>query len=247
MNEFVIMERIFNLRRIKAGHIGEMTKISKRMKGYLEDYKFCSEVRYEKQRFETQWRRYCSVHEEMLELLTEADRIEESIRHQGQEKSFEDLLQCIEVYLLAGAKKSSEMCQGQSGALGQELTSLQEASGVFASRGMDDEVRSSVSAVSSRSRGSRRSTKSNASSRVREEDDLEEFLGGSSNVNNQVMTSVFASRGIDDEVRSSVSAVSRHSRGSIISNTSSVAREEAKLERILSEKRLRLLKASKQR
>lgn len=77
LNESVVMERIHQLRRIKAGHLGEMTKITKRMENYLKDHKLCGEVRDEKQRFRTQWRRYCSVYEEMCELLSEAERIDQ--------------------------------------------------------------------------------------------------------------------------------------------------------------------------
>ena len=69
LNESAIAEKIVALKRSKAGHLGQLTKIYRHLDEYLNDYKFVNEVRVNKERLTTQWCRYASVHQEICELL----------------------------------------------------------------------------------------------------------------------------------------------------------------------------------
>ena len=212
----MISERILYLRKIRAGHLGEITKIHKKLERYLKDSKCCSEVHYEKQRLETQWCRYSSVCREMLELLSEDERIEEMSRHESQVKCHEEFLECIEEYLLAVAKQTSEISQRSSDVNNQGSKGERHGE-------VDDDDRSSISGDSSHSRMSRRSHIPKASSIGREEAKLQRILSfDKSDVSyNQIMTSMQASWDMDDEVRSSVSKTSsRSTRSSRRSSTS---------------------------
>ena len=56
IDDSVISERIVALRRSKAGHLSEMTKIYRRLDEYLKEYNFLPEVRSETHRLDTQWK-----------------------------------------------------------------------------------------------------------------------------------------------------------------------------------------------
>ena len=53
-----VSERIFALKKSKAGHLGELTKIYRRLDEYLIDQKFANEVREDSHRLGHQWKRY---------------------------------------------------------------------------------------------------------------------------------------------------------------------------------------------
>ena len=52
VDDSVISERIATLKRSKAGHLSEITKIYRKLDGYLEDYKLSVEVAIEAHRLE---------------------------------------------------------------------------------------------------------------------------------------------------------------------------------------------------
>ena len=49
-DDSVVSERIVALKRSKAGHLGKITKIYRRLNEYCKDYKFLPEVRNEAHR-----------------------------------------------------------------------------------------------------------------------------------------------------------------------------------------------------
>ena len=53
-----VSERIVALKKSKAGHLGELTKIYRRLDEYLIDQKFAIEVREDSHRLDNQCKRY---------------------------------------------------------------------------------------------------------------------------------------------------------------------------------------------
>ena len=65
----VVFERIVALKKSKAGHLGELTKIYRRLDEYLTDHKFAIEVREDSHRLDNQWKRYSHGYYDLIQLL----------------------------------------------------------------------------------------------------------------------------------------------------------------------------------
>ena len=63
------------MKKSKAGHLGELTKIYRRLDEYLTDHKFAIEVREDSHRLDNQWKRYSHVYYDLIQLLHESERI----------------------------------------------------------------------------------------------------------------------------------------------------------------------------
>lgn len=65
----VPQERITVWKRLKAGHLGEMTKIFGPLDEVLKDFRVTSEVTELSRRLQDQWARYCFVYNEIISHL----------------------------------------------------------------------------------------------------------------------------------------------------------------------------------
>ena len=72
-DDSVIFERIVALKRSKAGHLSQITKINRRLNEYCKDYKFLPEVRNEAHRLDAQsictCLLYAHVYYDLIQLL----------------------------------------------------------------------------------------------------------------------------------------------------------------------------------
>ena len=62
-------ERITSLKRVKAGHAGEITKITGFLDALLRDKRNWKEVEVYKERLVEQWGRYWRVFDELIQLI----------------------------------------------------------------------------------------------------------------------------------------------------------------------------------
>ena len=76
-------ERIAALKKSKAGHLGETTKIYQSLDRCFQDYQFAGEVRRLKHRLNDQWERYLCVYMELMKLIPDEneDKQGERERH----------------------------------------------------------------------------------------------------------------------------------------------------------------------
>ena len=80
-NNSAVSERIVALKKSKAGHLGELKKIYRRLDEYLTDHKFAIEVREDSHRLDNQWKRYSHVYYDLIQLLHESERMFEKNRY----------------------------------------------------------------------------------------------------------------------------------------------------------------------
>ena len=76
-----VSERIIALKKSKAGHLGELKKIYRRLDEYLADHKFSIEAREDSHPSDNQWTRYSHVHYDLIQLLHESERMYEENRY----------------------------------------------------------------------------------------------------------------------------------------------------------------------
>jgi len=90
IDDSVISERIVALKRSKAGHLSEITKIYHRLNEYFKDYKFLHEVRSEDHRLDIQWKQYAYVYYDVIQLLPDEglDKRHEENRHAERNKIY---------------------------------------------------------------------------------------------------------------------------------------------------------------
>ena len=90
IDDSVISERIVALKRSKAGHLSEITKIYRRLNEYFRDYKFLPDVRSEAHRLDIQWKQYAHVYYDLIQLLPDdgVDNKHEESRHAEHNKIY---------------------------------------------------------------------------------------------------------------------------------------------------------------
>ena len=94
-----VSERIVALKKSKAGHLGELTKIYRRLDEYLTDHKFAIEVREDSHRLDNQWKRYSHVYYDLIQLLHESERMYEENRHAEHNRNYHLYLELIDRYI----------------------------------------------------------------------------------------------------------------------------------------------------
>ena len=101
IDDSVISERIAALKRSKAGHLGEITKIYRKLDGYLEDYKLSVEVGSEAHRLDTQWKCYSHVYYELIKLLADEgdEKMHEEDRYARNSEIYYDYVKSINQYM----------------------------------------------------------------------------------------------------------------------------------------------------
>ena len=70
-----VSEIIVALKKSKAGHLGGLTKIYRRLDEYLTDHKFAIEVREDSDRLDNQWKRYSHAYYDLIQLLHESEKM----------------------------------------------------------------------------------------------------------------------------------------------------------------------------
>jgi len=158
-------ERIMDWKRSKAGHLGEMTKIFRRLDEKLKDYHFKSEVMELSRCLKDQWARYCFLYNEIMSHLSDdSERLDESDRFNEKTREYERYSFLIEQFLTRAELQSGETIRSRS-------LSVQEP-------GISEECVSQVprDAQSSVLTGSRKSRHSSRSSRSRENAAIESAL-----------------------------------------------------------------------
>ena len=93
-----VSERIVALKKSKAGHLGELTKIYRRLDEYLADHKFAIAVREDSHRLDNQWKRYSHVYYDLIQLLHESERMYEENRYAAHNRSYHLYLKLIDRY-----------------------------------------------------------------------------------------------------------------------------------------------------
>ena len=171
VDDSVISERIATLKRSKAGHLSEITKIYRKLDGYLEDYKLSVEVEIEAHRLDTQWKRYSHVYYELIKLLADesAEKMHEEDRYARNSEIYYDYAKSIDQYM-AGLKEqitSATDGKGPEADNSMDLTEIFSPNLPLFERGEDNQ-----STCSGRSRGSSASR----SSLVREDAKLQKLL-----------------------------------------------------------------------
>ena len=187
IDDSVISERIVALKRRKAGHLSEITKIYRRLNEYCKDYKFLPEVRSEAQRLDAQWKQYAHVYYDLIQLLPDrgAEKEYEENHHDEHNKIYYGYIKSIDQYMIGSEK---------------EVTKAAGGKGTVA------------------------------------DDNFMELT--------QIVSPDLPISEVKDDVRSVFSGCSRRSS---VSKASTVAQEDAKLQKILSEKKLEQLKRAKER
>ena len=171
VDDSVISERIATLMRSKAEHLSEITKIYRKLDGYLEDYKLSVEVEIEAHRLDTQWKRYSHVYYELIKLLADesAEKMHEEDRYARNSEIYYDYAKSIDQYM-AGLKEritSATDGKGPEADNSMDLTEIFSPNLPLFERGEDNQ-----STCSGRSRGSSASR----SSLVREDAKLQKIL-----------------------------------------------------------------------
>jgi hypothetical protein len=102
IDDSVISERIVALKRSKAGHLSEITKIYRRLDEYFKDYKFLPEVRSENYRLDTQWKQYAHVYYDLIQLLPDesVEKKHEEDRHAEYNKIYYGYIKSIDQYMI---------------------------------------------------------------------------------------------------------------------------------------------------
>ena len=91
--------RIVALKKSKAGHLGELKKIYRRLDEYLADHKFSIEVREDSHPSDNQWTRYSHVYYDLIQLLHESERMYEENRYAGRNWNYHLHLELIDRYI----------------------------------------------------------------------------------------------------------------------------------------------------
>ena len=115
IDDSVISERIVALKRRKAGHLSEITKIYRRLNAYCKDYKFLPEVRSEAQRLDAQWKQYAHVYYDLIQLLPDrgAEKEHEENRHDEHSKIYYGYIKSIDQYMIGSEKEVTKAAGGK--------------------------------------------------------------------------------------------------------------------------------------
>ena len=95
-DNLVVSERIVALKKSKAGHLGELTKIYRRLDEYLTDHKFVIGVREDLHRLDNQWKQYSHVYYDLIKLLHGSERMYEENRYAEHNRSYHLYLELID-------------------------------------------------------------------------------------------------------------------------------------------------------
>ena len=101
-DDSVISERIVALKRSKAGHLGEITKIYRRLNEYCKDYKFLPEVRNKAHRLDAQ-------------LLPDggAEKMHEENRHAEHNRIYYGHIKSIDQYMIGSEREVTKAAGGK--------------------------------------------------------------------------------------------------------------------------------------
>ena len=94
-----VSERIVALKKSKAGHLGELTKIYRRLDEYLTDHKFATEAREDSHRLNNQWKRYSHVYYDLIQLFHESERTYEENRYAEHNRNYHLYLELTDRYI----------------------------------------------------------------------------------------------------------------------------------------------------
>ena len=115
IDDSVISERIEALKRSKAGHLSEITKIYRRLNEYCKDYKFLPEVRSEAHRLHSQWRQYAHVYYDLIQLLPDGgvEKEHEESRHAEHSRIYYGYIKSIDQYMIGSEKDITKAVGGK--------------------------------------------------------------------------------------------------------------------------------------
>ena len=114
-DDSVISERIVALKRSKPGHLGEITKIYRRLNEYCKDYKFLPEVRNEAHRSDAQWKQYAHVYYDLIQLLPYggAEKKHEENRHAEHNRIYYGCIKSIDQYMIGSEREVTKAAGGK--------------------------------------------------------------------------------------------------------------------------------------
>ena len=158
-------ERITSLKRVKAGHAGEITKITGFLDALLRDKRNCKEVQVYKERLVEQWGRYWRVFDELIQLIPHEsdDYTKENDHHNRRCQVYQLYMAEIEQFL----SRDEEEKRTEDG----DATKLTEGS-----KAVDAVIRSTRVQDEERSESSQSSRRTSLSSKGREEARLDKIL-----------------------------------------------------------------------
>ena len=153
-DDSVISERIVALKRSKAGHLGEITKIYRRLNEYCKDYKFLPEVRNEAHRLDAQWKQYAHVYYDLIQLLPDGgdEKKHEENRHAEHNRIYYGYIKSIDQYMIGSEREFTKAAGGKGPVADDnfmELTQIVSANLPISE--LKDDVRSVFSGCSRRS------------------------------------------------------------------------------------------------
>ena len=114
-DDSVISERIVPLKRSKAGHLVEITKIYRRLNEFRKDYKFLPEVRNEAHRLDSQWKQYAHVYYDLIQLLPDggAEKKHEENRNAEHNRIYYGYIKSIDQYMIGSEKGVTKAAVGK--------------------------------------------------------------------------------------------------------------------------------------
>ena len=110
-----ISEKIVALKRYKAGHVSEITKIYRRLNEYFKNYKFLPEVRSEAHRLDIQCKQYAHVYYDLIQLLPDdgVDKKHEESRHAELNKIYYGYIKSIDQYMIGTEEEFTKGVHGK--------------------------------------------------------------------------------------------------------------------------------------
>ena len=131
-----VSERIVALKKSKAGHLGELTKIYRRLDEYLTDHKFAIEVGEDSHRLASH------VYYDLIQLLHESERMYEGNRYAEHNRKYHLYLELIDRYIASeeGIANVSETGDNTADDDVMQLTKVFSANVPLSER--EDDVRS---------------------------------------------------------------------------------------------------------
>ena len=161
-----VSERIVALKKSKAGHLGELTKIYRRLDEYLADHKFAIAVREDSHRLDNQWKRYSHMYYDLIQLLHESERMYEENRYAEHNRNYHLCLKLIDRYIASkeGIANVSEKGDNMADDDMMQLTKVFSANVPLSE--YEDDVRSICSVRSKGSNVSRSSAAAHEKARL---------------------------------------------------------------------------------
>ena len=154
------------MKKSKAGHLGELTKIYRRLDEYLTDHKFAIEVREDSHRLNNQWKRYSHVYYDLIQLLYESERMYEENPYAEHNRNYHLYLDLTDRYIASkeGIANVSETGDNMADDDMMQLTKVFSANVPLSER--EDDVRSICSVRSKGSNVSRSSAAAHEKARL---------------------------------------------------------------------------------